>query len=479
MSESESPRKIKAVIMEDDPFSVAIIKHYAYSFKRIELELIHIITLDDSLAYVEHNPVDIIFLDYRLHSRLSGLDIIQHIRAKGILTPIIMITGSGSEEVAVTAIKAGASDYLVKGNISSERLERSIEESLRLASRFDQWYPGKAAGEMLKERAMSQVFSGTCLTDLSGKIVYANALFAQMFNPDGVAGVVLKDLTGLFHARESFAAMLAELKVKRVWMGQLEFKRPDGSCFMAYVLASMAQTKGEDSANLMFSFIPAAGSKEKELKQETLYKGLMEVYAMRAEGSDSFETHGHLRRVAAFTAILAGKLKEKGFFAEYITDKYVDDLVYASILHDVGKWCMPDAILLKPGGLTPQEWEVMRDHPRLGVEMLAPLLRDKDSYEYLKLVECVVMYHHERWDGSGYPQGLKGEDIPLSARIVGLVDAYESITSPKLYRKAYNHDQAVEILKGEKHKFDPHVWKAFEACQQEFKAVKESHDERV
>ena len=107
--------------------------------------------------------------------------------------------------------------------------------------------------------------------------------------------------------------------------------------------------------------------------------------------------------------------------------------------------------------------------------MLMPLLKDKGSNQYLKLVESVVMYHHEKWDGTGYPEGLKGEEIPLSARIVALADNYDALVSERSYRKALSHEETVEIIRNDKGKFDPRILQLFLDNQQEFKRIKESN----
>jgi HD-GYP domain-containing protein (c-di-GMP phosphodiesterase class II) len=198
----------------------------------------------------------------------------------------------------------------------------------------------------------------------------------------------------------------------------------------------------------------------------------MEVFAMKTEEIGNIETSSHIRRIAAYSKLIADKLRETEAFKYYLNDKYIKDLTYASMLHDVGKWRTPNEILLKPTDLTPEEWQIVKEHTKLGVEMLSPLLRDKSSDQYLKLVESVVLYHHERWDGSGYPEGLKGEAIPLSARIVALADVYDSLTSPRSYRKKLNHEEACTILEQEKDKFDPRIWKVFQDYQNEFKNIR-------
>ncbi|MFH1767570.1 MAG: HD domain-containing phosphohydrolase [Candidatus Omnitrophota bacterium] len=223
----------------------------------------------------------------------------------------------------------------------------------------------------------------------------------------------------------------------------------------------------------MSSFIDITKIKDEEKKRESLYRGIMEVFALKAEEVGNRETAGHIRRIAAYTQLIAEKLRETEAFKYYISDTYIKDLSYASMLHDVGKWRTPNEILLKPTDLTPAEWEIIKQHPLLGVEMLSPLLKEKGGDQYLKLVESVVLYHHERWDGSGYPQKLTKEKIPLSARIVALADVYDALTSSRSYRKSLSHEEAYNVISREKEKFDPRIWKVFEDNHEEFKKIRE------
>ena len=194
---------------------------------------------------------------------------------------------------------------------------------------------------------------------------------------------------------------------------------------------------------------------------------------MKAEDIGNVETAGHIRRIASYTRFIADRLRDMDDFKDYIDEKYINDISYASMLHDVGKWRTPNEILLKPYELTEPERKIIQQHPLLGVEMLSPLLRDKGSSQYLKLVESIVLYHHERWDGKGYPEGLKGEAIPLSARIVTLADIYDALTSDRSYRKALSHEEALHIMEEEKNRFDPRIWKIFSDNHIEFKRIRE------
>jgi putative two-component system response regulator len=160
-------------------------------------------------------------------------------------------------------------------------------------------------------------------------------------------------------------------------------------------------------------------------------------------------TGDHTRRVGRLSRLVAESLGSPPEYAEAIET--------AALLHDIGKIGIPDAILHKPGPLTPDERRLMETHTTVGAQML-----EGSSSPILEMAEEIALTHHERWDGAGYPRGLSGTDIPLSGRIVGVVDAYDAMTQERPYRGAMGHDEAVaELVSGKGHQFDPKVVDAF------------------
>ena len=145
------------------------------------------------------------------------------------------------------------------------------------------------------------------------------------------------------------------------------------------------------------------------------------------------ETEGHTQRVTQQTLELARRMG--------IPERELTQVRYGALLHDIGKMGVPDQILLKPGQLTPEEWEVMRLHPVFAFDLLSPIRHLKEAA--LDIPNC----HHERWDGSGYPRGLKGEEIPFTARLFAVVDAWDAITSDRPYRQAWDKERAIAYLR--------------------------------
>ena len=189
--------------------------------------------------------------------------------------------------------------------------------------------------------------------------------------------------------------------------------------------------------------------------------------ARLVESRDS-ETGNHLERIRHYSRALTTAILQSNNSPE-IDTLFQDNIFLTSPLHDIGKIGIPDYILLKPGALDDQEFEVMKKHTVIGFETLNEALQKYPKADYLRMSAEIALSHHERFDGSGYPNGLKGEMIPLSARIVGLADVYDALVSKRVYKEAYQHDVAKSIIENERERhFDPMIVDAFLSCEDKF-----------
>ena len=186
--------------------------------------------------------------------------------------------------------------------------------------------------------------------------------------------------------------------------------------------------------------------------------------AKLAESRDP-ETGEHLERIEFYTRVLAERLAESGPYRSIVSQSYIDYVSRSSILHDIGKVGIPDEVLLKPGRLSPQEFEVMKTHAAIGADALDDAAGRSQFSHFLRTAAEIARYHHERYDGSGYPEHLSAESIPLSARIVAVADVFDALTSERVYKSAMDPDKAREIIESERGKhFDPVIVDAFLDC---------------
>ena len=200
---------------------------------------------------------------------------------------------------------------------------------------------------------------------------------------------------------------------------------------------------------------------------------IIDVLGMVVEYRD-IESGEHVRRVKEYTSVLAKEAMSE--YPEYgLTDELVHQIASASVLHDIGKIAIPDHILLKRGKLTEDEYEYMKTHAAKGSELL-PLMNGAWDKDFGRICYEICRHHHEKYDGKGYPDGLKGEEIPLSAQLVSIADVYDALVSERVYKEAYSPDQAFHmIISGECGMFSPKLLECFRNVKKEFEMILESH----
>ncbi len=213
--------------------------------------------------------------------------------------------------------------------------------------------------------------------------------------------------------------------------------------------------------------------REKSLELFRSHHSLIVSLANMVEARDGV-TGQHIKHTSAYVEIIANALKMRPRYQNIINNSYIAVLCEAAPLHDIGKISMEDAILRKEGSLTTDELKSIQSHPALGAQIIDTVLSEVDNSEYLLTAREMAYSHHERWDGSGYPQGLKGEEIPLSARIMAIADVYDALRSERSYKAAYSKEEAKQIIVEESGKqFDPELVEVFLECLDEMEEVRQ------
>jgi putative two-component system response regulator len=210
--------------------------------------------------------------------------------------------------------------------------------------------------------------------------------------------------------------------------------------------------------------------KEETEKVVELQGAILNTLADMVESRDD-STGGHAWRTQRWIEILITALSETGPYRDIVADWDVGLLMRSSQLHDTGKIAISDSILLKPGKLTPEEFEIMKGHVEYGVRIINRICEHTTEHSFLEHAKVFAGAHHEKWDGSGYPNGLRGEDIPLQGRLMAIADVYDALISPRPYKRAFSHDEAVGvIIEGSGTHFDPELVKIFRQAEGEFAA---------
>ena len=224
--------------------------------------------------------------------------------------------------------------------------------------------------------------------------------------------------------------------------------------------------------------VARVGSGVRVLSMETRDVAIFAM-AKLAESRDH-ETGAHLERVREYSRLLAQQLAGMPEHRDSITAEFVHLIYLTSPLHDIGKVGIPDCVLLKPGRLSDREFEIMKTHAKLGAQTLDAALKQFPGARFLEMGRDIAATHHERFDGSGYPDGIKGRDIPLAGRIVALADVYDALTSKRVYKAAFAHDVAKSMIVAESGAhFDPIIVRAFIETEDEFIAIRDRFNDTV
>ena len=189
----------------------------------------------------------------------------------------------------------------------------------------------------------------------------------------------------------------------------------------------------------------------------------------------NIESGNHTKRTQLMMRALCNNLRTQEPFSTILTEAYSIELFDTTPLHDIGKVGIPDMILLKPGRLTPEEFEIMKKHTTYGVNALRCMGKESDSLSFIRTASEIAGTHHEKYDGSGYPLGLKGKDIPLSGRLMAIIDVYDALVNNRVYKPAFTHEEAMQMIGDDRGKhFDPDITDSFFRIQAEVKAIAEN-----
>ena len=199
--------------------------------------------------------------------------------------------------------------------------------------------------------------------------------------------------------------------------------------------------------------------------------------ATLAESRDS-ETGAHTLRIREYCKCLSVRLKKEKYFKRKITKQFIDDIYHTSVLHDIGKVGIPDSILLKNGKLTEREFEIMKTHSEIGGRTLAKVYESHPNHSFLEMATDIVLHHHEKWNGEGYPRGLCAHEISLASRIVTFADIFDALMSKRTYKEAFSKEKTLEIMRSEKGvTLDPYIFQYFEEVFDEFVRIFEAFED--
>jgi putative nucleotidyltransferase with HDIG domain len=417
---------------------------------------------------VTDEPYDLVVSDIKMPG-LSGLDLLRAVKGKQPGTPVVLITGNPSVNSAVFGLRHGAYDYLPKP-FSIREIQELLARIRADRLKWDGQVPLPAGLTEELSRRQSGVEVMFRIGDLALKGLETSAfmdevlaLVGQSIKSDA-ALILVRDEQGAFACSQQGAGPLVTRALTALQRGFGDLIAGDALDAIAAVIPGVGQTMGvvclaresatggflPDERDMLLGYArTTAVALQKLILRENVERNLVDTITAFVNAIESKDRYlkGHSARVALYAAEIAVALG--------MTTEMVEVVRRGAMLHDLGKLSIMDTILRKPERLTAEEFTIIKSHPVVGAKILEPL-------RFLVRETCAVRHHHERWDGTGYPDGLGAEDIPLVARVVTVADVFDAITSNRPYRTALALDEArAEITRGIGSHFDPAVVEAF------------------
>jgi response regulator RpfG family c-di-GMP phosphodiesterase len=483
----------------------------------------------------EDGPFAVVVSDYKMVG-MNGVEFLRRVRRIATDTVTVLLTGFADVEIAMAAVNEGCVFRLLSKPCPRDRLRQTVQDCLeqyrmvvsqRLLSQeithvndelrtFNHELEQRVTERTTQIRRLYQFVNE--LNGLESVEEIARAVVVTTADLLAAQRVILllpdetREYLAVAHAVGIEAASGAELRipVRSALAAGTDDARPvivvDGDAARVYSqhygealfahpptvmvrlvarqqtvgLLNVAQRNGpaffdEDSLALLKAISESAATaiqNNLRLRERNEARDVVILALAKAAEHRDPETGTHLERVQTYCRLLCETLAHQPKYTATIDRDFIDAIVRSSPLHDIGKIGIPDRILLKPGKLTPEEYEVMKTHTRIGAKTIRALLRPGLQQSFLRMGLDIAEAHHEKYDGSGYPNGLAGEEIPLSARILALADVYDALTSKRVYKPAFSHEQAAEIIYKENGKhFAPDVVQAFTEQATEFERV--------
>jgi response regulator RpfG family c-di-GMP phosphodiesterase len=431
----------------------------------------------DALAMLDTGSYLCVFTDIMM-PKMTGLELIKKIKARDVSLPIIVITGYASLEIAIDAMKCGASDFISKPfKVSQIQLLLSKVKREKLLLEENKKFSDTLQLHRLIDNLVGQLEDKnkelTSLQAISEKIISLKGIRDLVGAIVDVSKQLLEDVDVRFYPLNRktqtlidtnngqdriISTELIEGKIVRINNSLESSKRNfatifplmiEGQVFGTLDIHSDSMLGEEKEGKILYLLNRSAERMENVALYEGLYENMLSTLNSMAKILDARDPHTsqHSTRVTNFSLAMANILK--------LSDDEKDVLYISASLHDIGKVGIPDSILLKPGRLTDEEFRIIKRHPDIGADILKPLppmSRETD----------VIRYHHERYDGKGYPAGIGGEEIPLLSRIITLADSYDAMTSDRPYRNGLPIDKAIEeVVRCIGSQFDPELAKLF------------------
>jgi len=415
----------------------------------------------------------VVLSDYHLPG-ISGIEFLGRVRARSPRTVNIMLTGVTELDVAVRSLHEGSVFRFLTKPASYEQLCAALDAAFEAAEQ--ERLRDREAGELRFSCDSLRSFNQELEHRVASQTAYLRRLHSFAIDLNKATTLHQIALLAVWTLHDTLSGRGVHVQVwDREQMGIEESLGPEMSIEMRRELLEtqdgpvgeivvdrydprgrpLSPTDADFLVSVASSSAVAIHNEMRRIERDEAQYATIVALARLSEQRDN-ETGKHLDRVSLYCKLIAEAARKHEAHESVIDDAFIDDLVRSAPLHDIGKVGIPDSILMKPGKLTPSEWEVMKTHSRIGAQTLESVIHAGRSQSFLEMGRDIAEFHHEKWDGSGYPQGLAGEAIPLPARILAIADVYDALTTVRPYKAAWTHREALAYIEEQSgSQFDP------------------------
>jgi len=491
VEEKMNNQEYQALIVDDEFYLGQIL---AQALEHEGIHAVAVTDVDSAINELNKQEFDIVISDIYLPGK-TGKDFFFYTREYHPELPFIFMTGNPNLEMAVDLLKNGGYDYIVKPFMINEfvkKIKITIEKSRKaqrekiLVDDLKDLLNTRLKELRIYQDIIESTEDGLLILDTDGNIVKTNSGFSR------IAGLEESEIL-----HKPFSVLNSTL-LPELTFEEIKSKLREGSTFQKEI---SGYTKNREARICNLSFFPIQNEQGDVFAYAALMKDVTEQRSMEnaliqslkltnlaqeaiifglarlAEYRDQ-ETGFHLERIRNYCKTFAAALHHHRAYKDVVTEDFIDTIFRTAPLHDIGKVGIPDYILLKPGKLTSIEFEIMKSHTVIGYQTLESIRQQYGEMDFLIMGIEITYCHHERFDGKGYPRGLSGEEIPLSAQILSFADVYDALTTERVYKDAFNHEEALKIMKMEKGKhFNPELFEIFWEIAEEFNNIRKKYME--
>ncbi len=524
----------KILVVDDD---INVNKTLSAFLKKLGYDILNAFNGAEAVSVLEKNAdVDLVITDLKMPI-MNGRELLSMMLERFNSVPRIVLTAVGSDEDIIHALKTGAYDFLTKPvtdfNLLNHSVKRAIdrkkigdekdkanlqlEKMFEIISLLNQGLDIEEIFDKIDISLKSVIpFNSITLVSLdhdeksfhvklshSDKVLPAKSgfklkldetVFRNILRAKDV--IIANDIDTFISklnlpeesreiiSKETSSAVIMPLFVENSIKGFLLFLSEEPEPYNEDHLRFLKLIAGQISLSIQRGDLTSQLEMHtkhlehivKVRTHELLKTQKTTIFALSklAETRDS-ETGEHLERMRNYCVLLAQIMKYSGEY-DSITSEFMRNIYDSCILHDIGKVGIPDVILLKPTALNHEEFEIIKTHTVIGYNALNDASRTLGDNSFLDMAKDIALYHHERWDGLGYPEGRHGENIPIVARIVTIGDVYDALTSKRPYKEAISHEETVEIMRQEAFRFDPRIFKLFLYNHEDFDRIRRQFD---